>query len=162
MNNMWLESIANIQRQRPPPRDIDLESELIGPLYACGQCGEEKTEAGYYIRTNRSTGITRRSSICKACELAKERDYRARLAKPKPMPIEEMIIGALSMKAMIVSDLATAVGRHRRAVEKALAKLIEAEIVEQRGYVVKKYHPRVMTYRLTQARPGAGERNAAL
>ena len=52
--NAWLESIANIQRKRPPPLDIDIETMLIGSLYACTQCGEEQTESGYYFRTQRN------------------------------------------------------------------------------------------------------------
>lgn len=159
--NAWLESIANIQRQRPPPQDIDIETMMIGPLYACTQCGEEQTESGYYFRTQRN-GIQKRSSCCKACELKKEREYRARFAKPAPMTVAELVIGALSQAEMIVSDLAIAVGRHRRAVDKALDELIIEGIVEQHGYVIKKYHPRVMKYRLTQGAKRAGKEQAAL
>lgn len=154
--NMWLESIANIQRKRPPPLDVDLETRLIGRLYACGQCGEEKTESGYYFRS-RSNGSPRRSAVCKSCELEKERKYRALHAKPRPMSIEELIIGALTQADMIVSDLSIAVGKHRRAVDKALDVLIMNGIVEQHGYIIKKYHPRVMKYRLTQGRNAAGK-----
>lgn len=158
--NMWLESIANIQRKRPPPQDVDLETKLIGPLYACNKCGEEKTEAGYYVRTNHSTGTSRRSTVCKACELAKERDERARTAKSKPMTIDEMIIAALSVRSMTVAGLSEAIGRHRRSVDKALDKLLQDGIAEARGYEIKKYHPRVTKYRLTQGASGARKEQA--
>ncbi len=154
--NMWIESLANLQRKRPPPLDYDLETKLIGPLYACTQCGEEQTESGYYFRTQRN-GSQKRSACCKSCELKKEREYRARFAKPEPMTVAELVIGALSQAEMIVSDLAIAVGRHRRAVDKALDELILEGIVEQHGYVIKKYHPRVMKYRLTQGAKCAGK-----
>jgi hypothetical protein len=158
--NVWTDiAIANIQRKRPPPLDVDLETRLIGSLYACNQCGEEKTESGYYFRTQKN-GSQKRSAVCKSCELEKERNYRALNAKPRPMSIEELIVGALTQSEMIVSDLSIAVGHHRRSVDKALDELILEGIVEQHGYVIKKYHPRVMKYRLTQSRPSAGERNA--
>ena len=156
--NMWLESIANIQRQRPPPQDVDLETKLIGPLYACNKCGEEKTEAGYYFKPNRH-GEYKRAPTCKVCVLEKEREYRAATATPRPMTIDEMIIAALSVRSMTVAGLSEAIGRHRRSVDKALDKLLQDGIAEARGYEIKKYHPRVTKYRLTQSRPGAGERN---
>lgn len=154
--NVWTDiAIGNLQRQRPPPVPE-------GPLYACTKCGEPKPEEGYYMKSSRyKDGSLYRQKICRDCTNEAERAYRAKTAPPPKMTIEEMVLGALSMGDKITSEIVEATGEHRRSVDRVLRELLADGQIEMHGFITTKYHPRVMKYRLTQARPGAGERNAA-
>lgn len=64
--NMWLESIANLQRTRPIPVDVEDEPPDHGDeTKVCTGCGRKKWIGDFYFK--RTADKYRYSSQCKKC-----------------------------------------------------------------------------------------------
>lgn len=153
--NVWTDiAIGNLMRKRPPPV-------VEGPLFECIKCGAEKPEEGFIIKISKRANGSERADRSKKCRVCINEEDRARRPRqPKPVSIHRQVIDALQDGDKITSEIADFVGKHRRNVDKAMKELIEIGIVEPRGYVIVKYHPRITKYGLTQGGAAAGKEHA--
>ena len=153
--NVWTDiAIGNLQRQRPPATDDGVEYRI------CRTCKESKPEHAFYLKPSRKFGEYF-SLDCRACICIKDRETRARNRKPAPETVAQKLKKIITPEPMTVKQLGEAIGVDRRSVGKALDELIAAGLAERCGFASHKYNGCIPAYRLTQSRPGAGERITA-
>ena len=132
--NMWLESIANLQRHRPPPMDMDLDTGEIKPIeiFQCkGPCGEFKPSTEFYVKRDTRWDKYFRQTTCKQCVCAQNR-------RPKNTgalaPTARNLILMTITTPMSCREICAAIGRTRRPVDLALSKLMRDGLVKRAGF----------------------------
>lgn len=131
--NVWTESLANLQRHRGPPMDMDLDTGEIKPmeLFLCrGPCGERKRATDFYFKHDARTGAHRRQPQCKACVCAREIARRPKNPRA-PRPYQAML--DLLAVPRTLRELYEAMGISRRVVQRMIYVLTEDGLVVKSG-----------------------------
>jgi hypothetical protein len=132
--NVWTDiALANLQRQRPPPLDMDLETgevKLPEIIQCKGPCGEWKSSTEFYSKHDKRWDKHFRQSSCKAC--IRERDRKPKSDTFAPTA-RNLILMALTVP-MSCRQICEAIGRTRRPTDLALSKLMSDGLVKRAGF----------------------------
>ncbi len=143
--NVWAESLANLQRRRGPPLDLDPDTDMLRELKTmkCIKCGTTRMETEFYLAT-RPDGTKYRRATCRHCLCEEQR--RTRVRKPKPTPNREVVLYVVTKEPMSLAEIAKTMGISRRTVDKCMKELI----AQGRAYFYEntssKWNPRIPTY----------------
>jgi hypothetical protein len=133
--NLWTGvALANLQRHRGPPLDMDIETgEIASPdLVQCkGPCGQWKEPTEFYLKHDARTGTHRRQSTCKECICA--RDIARRPKNPrKPRPYQAML-DFMAAEPKTLREIYEALDLSRRVAQRMIYVLTEDGLVVKSG-----------------------------
>lgn len=153
--NLWTDvAIANLQRVRPNPRDLE-------ERFSCTQCGAEKPESDFRFIEVDDRFV--RDKMCRACRSRHEADARnarrghgvaRRLMKDE---IRALVLQHLAGNIATIRQMDSALPASRTSLERTIKALREDGIVIQVGTKKTGTNSKIPIYGLTQGAECAGK-----
>lgn len=141
--NVWTGiALANLQRVRPPPLDVEADG---GELFACKACARALPEDAYYVKTS-AKGTFYRQVVCKRCVNARASAKRPK--KPKAGRPWTALRDILARGPHTLRQIGDALGISTTLAQRMIVVLIADGEAGRGAPASNKYNPRVPTYML--------------
>lgn len=154
--NLWTGiALANLQRTRPSPRELE-------DKHVCIKCGDEKPESDF--RFSDEGDYFLRDKMCRACRSADDverRNAKRGHAVSRRLlgdEIRSMVLAHLTGNVATIRQLDSAISASRRSLERAVKALRGDGLVTQVGAKKMGTNNKIPIYGLTQAGAAPAER----
>lgn len=153
--NLWTGiALANLQRVRPNPRELE-------DKHVCTKCGTEKAESDF--RFNDEGEYFLRDKICRVCRHAEDAERRKKRAgsglkrRLVAAEVRGFVLQHLAASTATISQLDAAICASRRTLERTVKALREEGLVAQVGRKKLGTNDKIPVYGLTHGASGAGK-----
>jgi len=153
--NLWTDvAIANLQRVRPNPRDLE-------ERFICAKCGVEKPESDFRFTDEGDHFL--RDKMCRPCRCADDVERRnakrghAVSRRILGEEIRALVLARLAGNIATIRQLDEAIPASRRSIERAVKALRAEGSVIQVGKKKMGTNDKIPIYGLTHGATGAGK-----